>query len=118
MKELDKHTETSNDKTIDNKFTQYPVIKMSGEERFRHSMKCKLIATLITTGIGTGIGGLFSLILKRKRWPITLGFGIGLGMGLGRSNSNRIPPWFLNRMTKTEKNWKECESCKTDCDKK
>ncbi|OAF70519.1 hypothetical protein A3Q56_01732 [Intoshia linei] len=40
--------------------------------------------------IGSGAGTIYSLLTKRKAWPITLGFGVGIGMGL--ANVNRAFP--------------------------
>merc|ERR1712179_7678 len=38
--------------------------------------------TAIKSGTGVAIGGLFSLLFRRRRWPLVLGLGVGLGMGV------------------------------------
>ena len=38
--------------------------------------------TTIKCVSGLTVGGVYSLLFKRKRWPLVLGFGVGLGMGI------------------------------------
>lgn len=54
-----------------------------------------LANSAIKMGAGTGVGGVFSLILfKRRMWPITLGLGIGLGMSLANCQHDLNRPYF------------------------
>ncbi|XP_002126167.2 MICOS complex subunit Mic10-like [Ciona intestinalis] len=51
----------------------------------------------IKTGSGVLVGGLFSLLFKRKTWPITLGAGIGIGMSY-TTCQNRFKSFINNKL--------------------
>merc|ERR1712076_104021 len=48
--------------------------------------------TAIKSGTGVAIGGIFSLLFRRRRWPLVLGLGVGLGMGVANfQHSLKLP---------------------------
>uniref|UniRef100_H2YG91 MICOS complex subunit MIC10 n=1 Tax=Ciona savignyi TaxID=51511 RepID=H2YG91_CIOSA len=55
---------------------------LGNENKYGENLDKCIVDMGIKTGSGVLVGGLFSLLLKRRAWPITLGAGIGIGMSL------------------------------------
>ena len=58
--------------------------------------------TAIKAGSGATVGAVFSLLYKRRRWPILFGFAFGLGMGfsnLQHSLKAPLPRLYVNSET-------------------
>ena len=48
--------------------------------------------TAIKSAAGFTVGAVFSLLYKRRKWPLILGFGVGLGMGIANFQQSLKQP--------------------------
>ncbi|CAK8690575.1 unnamed protein product [Clavelina lepadiformis] len=53
---------------------------MSDENFYGKNVDKCLTDLAVKVGAGVAVGGVFSILFKRRVWPITMGAGIGIGM--------------------------------------
>ncbi|PZC79379.1 MICOS complex subunit Mic10 [Helicoverpa armigera] len=57
-----------------------PAAAKSPEDEYRRKLDMCITDTIVKGGGGVLLGSLVSMLLIKRRWPITTGLGVGMGI--------------------------------------